>query len=194
MLRIKALHTELVVNTLPSISVFRCDCGCGVSSYSIYHHPLPSMLNHFKGNKGKLTSERRVGAHMGFSKRVDTILNWTELALSKGRTQSVVSNSNLVQKSKETALTERGRHPYMSGTSLTKLFHVEMLNCFVCGCPVFFWWVTFLVLSRLVCSEFLFMFLPRWWFSAKLYFILFHQWEKLQNKRDKAQIMLMRHI
>ena len=30
--------------------------------------------NHFKGNVGE-TSERRGGAHMGFSERIDTILN-----------------------------------------------------------------------------------------------------------------------
>ena len=32
----------------------------------------------FKGNVGE-TSERQCGAHMGFSERIDTILNWTEL-------------------------------------------------------------------------------------------------------------------
>ena len=36
--------------------------------------------NCFKSNIGE-TSERRGGAHMGFSNRVDAILNWTELEL-----------------------------------------------------------------------------------------------------------------
>ena len=31
----------------------------------------------FKGNAGE-TSDRQGGAHMGFSKRIDNILNWTE--------------------------------------------------------------------------------------------------------------------
>ena len=34
--------------------------------------------NRFKGNVGG-TCERRGGAHIGFSERIDTILNWTEL-------------------------------------------------------------------------------------------------------------------
>ena len=34
--------------------------------------------NHFKGNTGE-TSERQSGAHMGFSKFIDTILNWSEI-------------------------------------------------------------------------------------------------------------------
>ena len=35
-----------------------------------------------KGNVGE-TSERRGGAHMGFSERIDSILNWTELAVKQ---------------------------------------------------------------------------------------------------------------
>ena len=38
-------------------------------------------LNRFKDNAGE-TSERRGGAHMGFSKRIDTILNWSELVVA----------------------------------------------------------------------------------------------------------------
>ena len=34
--------------------------------------------NHFKGNVGE-TSDRWGGAHVGFSKHIDTILNWSEL-------------------------------------------------------------------------------------------------------------------
>ena len=37
--------------------------------------------NHFKGNVGE-TYEERDGAHMGFSERIDTILNRTEMMSS----------------------------------------------------------------------------------------------------------------
>ena len=37
-------------------------------------------LEPFKGNVGE-TSDRQGGAYMGFSERIDTILNWTELNL-----------------------------------------------------------------------------------------------------------------
>ena len=42
------------------------------------HRQSDEHWNHFKGNVGD-TSERRGGAHMGFSERIDTILNCTEL-------------------------------------------------------------------------------------------------------------------
>ena len=42
------------------------------------HHQSDEHWNCFKGNTGQ-TSERWDGAHMGFSKHSDTILNWTEL-------------------------------------------------------------------------------------------------------------------
>ena len=38
------------------------------------HRPSDEHWNGFKGNVGE-TSERRGGAHMGFSERIDTILN-----------------------------------------------------------------------------------------------------------------------
>ena len=41
--------------------------------------PSIKHWNCFKGNIGE-TSERWGGAHMGFSKRTDTILNWTEVS------------------------------------------------------------------------------------------------------------------
>ena len=46
------------------------------------HRRWDEHWNRFKGNVGE-TSERRCGAHMGFSERIDTILNWTELAYHK---------------------------------------------------------------------------------------------------------------
>ena len=42
------------------------------------HRQSDKHWNCFKGNAGE-TSERRGGAHMGFSERIDTILNRTEL-------------------------------------------------------------------------------------------------------------------
>ena len=39
---------------------------------------LGAAKNGLKGNVGE-TSERQGGAHMGFSERIDTVLNWTEL-------------------------------------------------------------------------------------------------------------------
>ena len=45
------------------------------------HRQSDEHWNRFKGNAGE-TSERRGGAHMGFSERIDTIwteLNWTPL-------------------------------------------------------------------------------------------------------------------
>ena len=45
------------------------------------HRQSTEHWNCFKGNVRE-TSERRGGAHMGFSKRIDTILNWTELSLN----------------------------------------------------------------------------------------------------------------
>ena len=41
------------------------------------HRQSDEHWNRFKGNAGE-TSERRGGARMGFSERIDTILNWTE--------------------------------------------------------------------------------------------------------------------
>ena len=38
------------------------------------HRESDELWNRFKGNAGE-TSERRGGAHMGFSERIDTILN-----------------------------------------------------------------------------------------------------------------------
>ena len=45
------------------------------------HRQSDEHWNRFKGNVGE-TSEKRVGAHMGFSERKHTILNWTELISS----------------------------------------------------------------------------------------------------------------
>ena len=42
------------------------------------YHQSDEHWNRFEGNVGE-TSERCGGAYMGFSERVDTILNWTEL-------------------------------------------------------------------------------------------------------------------
>ena len=44
------------------------------------HRQPDEHWNCFKGNPWE-TSERRDGAHMGFSERINTILNWTELSL-----------------------------------------------------------------------------------------------------------------
>ena len=41
------------------------------------HHQPGEHWNRFKGNVGE-TSERRGGAHMGFSERIDTNLNGTD--------------------------------------------------------------------------------------------------------------------
>ena len=43
------------------------------------HRQSDEHYNCFKGNMGQ-TSERRGGAYMGFSERIDTILNRTELS------------------------------------------------------------------------------------------------------------------
>ena len=53
--------------------------------------------NRFKGNVGE-TSERRGGAHMGFSERIDIILNWTkwtELSQSFERCITVLTVDSL---------------------------------------------------------------------------------------------------
>ena len=42
------------------------------------HRQSDKHWNRFKGNVGR-TSERRGGAHMGFSERLDTLLKLTEL-------------------------------------------------------------------------------------------------------------------
>ena len=43
------------------------------------HRQSDEHWNCFKGKVSKETSQRRGGEHMGFSERIDTILNWTEL-------------------------------------------------------------------------------------------------------------------
>ena len=46
----------------------------------IFHIIINEHWNRFKVNVGE-TSERRVGAHMGFPERIDTIFNGTELII-----------------------------------------------------------------------------------------------------------------
>ena len=49
--------------------------GGGVSlRYLLYNRQSDKRRNHFKDDMGE-TSERRSGAHMGFPKGIDTILN-----------------------------------------------------------------------------------------------------------------------
>ena len=49
-----------------------------LGSHSVHgFHWASQCMNRFKVNVGE-AAERRGGAHMGFSQRIDTILNWTE--------------------------------------------------------------------------------------------------------------------
>ena len=43
------------------------------------HHQSDKHWNRFKGNVGETSGGGGGGAHMGFSDRTDTILNWTDL-------------------------------------------------------------------------------------------------------------------
>ena len=60
---------------------FICSCFtwycCGASFFFVYGSAVfCNRINCFEGSVGE-TSKGGVGAHMGFSKRIDTILNWT---------------------------------------------------------------------------------------------------------------------
>ena len=54
------------------------------------HRQSDEHRNCFKGNVGE-RSERQGGAHMGFSERIDTILNWT---VHCAETQSAITQSS----------------------------------------------------------------------------------------------------
>ena len=73
-------HQTYVYSLLPSCPVTSLSF-----SFSFWtregHRQSDEHWNRFKGNAGE-TSERRGGAHMGFSERMDTILSKTELDCS----------------------------------------------------------------------------------------------------------------
>ena len=62
------------------------------------HRQSDEHWNCFKGNVSKDTSQRRGGAHMSFSERTDTILNWIELKYKNNNNNKTTTTKNCIYK------------------------------------------------------------------------------------------------